>query len=122
MENFNDYLQTIELPEQRERMEHILNWIQHNFPELDTRIAWKQPMFTSHDTFILGLSISKKHIAVAPEQIVISTFADEINAQGYSHTKQLLQIPWDKDIPYDLIKQFINFNLTDKKDHPKFWR
>ncbi|QCB29216.1 hypothetical protein [Corynebacterium endometrii] len=38
--------------------------IGENF-ELGCHIAWNQPMFTHHDTFIIGFSHAKKHMAAA---------------------------------------------------------
>ncbi len=53
------------------------------------KIAWNQPMFMDHDTFIIGFSIAKQHLAVAPEKAGIDYFSDEIVKAGYGHTKQL---------------------------------
>jgi uncharacterized protein YdhG (YjbR/CyaY superfamily) len=39
---------------------------------LKEEIKWNQPMFSDHGTFIIGFSIAKEHIAVAPEAVVIS--------------------------------------------------
>ncbi|MCQ4950818.1 hypothetical protein NE646_14380, partial [Bittarella massiliensis] len=38
------------------------------FPDLTPKIAWNQPMFTDHGTFIIGFSAAKAHLAVAPER------------------------------------------------------
>ena len=37
------------------------------FPQLKEENKWNQPMFNDHGTFIIGFSIAKGHIAVAPE-------------------------------------------------------
>ena len=47
-------------------------------------------MFTDHDTFIIGFSVAKHHLAVAPEQAGIHHFVDEIEQAGYDHTKELV--------------------------------
>ena len=49
-------------------------------------------MFTDHGTFIIGFSIAKNHLAVAPESAGINHFSDEIVQAGYDHTKQLVRI------------------------------
>lgn len=68
MEKFKDYLTNIENEEHRDRMEEVLTYIKEKFPNLQTKLAWNQPMFTDHGTFIIGFSVSKKHIALAPKK------------------------------------------------------
>ncbi|MFC6170826.1 iron chaperone [Loigolactobacillus jiayinensis] len=118
---FADYLAKI-APEQRERTTEILDWVSTTYPQLVPRVAWNQPMFTDHGTFIIGFSNSKKHLAVSPEAAGISHFAPLIEAAGYPHTKNLMQLPWASAVNYDLLAQMINFNLSDKADTTTFWR
>lgn len=59
-------------------------------PNLIPKIAWNQPMFTDHDTFIIGFSVAKHHLAVAPEKAGIIHFSDEIVQAGYDHTGLLV--------------------------------
>ena len=44
----------------------MLDWVAHHYPELALRIAWNQPMFTHHGTFIFGFSAGSKHMAMVP--------------------------------------------------------
>ena len=44
-------------------------------------------MFTDHGTFIIGFSVSKKHLAVAPESVTITHVEDDIVKAGYDYTK-----------------------------------
>lgn len=120
-EIFTDYLAKT-APEQRERTQEVLTWVSKTFPQLAPRIAWNQPMFTDHDTFIIGFSDSKKHLAVAPEAAGINQFSAAIKAAGYQHTKQLIQLPWTSPVNYTLLEQIIRFNLQDKANTTSFWR
>lgn len=122
MKEFEEYLESISEVEQRDKMQAILDWVKEEYPNLDTRIAWNQPMFTDHGTYIIGFSYSKNHIAVAPEVKPIQIFADEIKESGLSHTNNIVRIKWEEPIPLDLLKSFINYNIEDKKDYTKFWR
>jgi uncharacterized protein YdhG (YjbR/CyaY superfamily) len=79
-------------------------------------------MFTDHGTYIIGFSISKHHIAVAPERVVINHFADEIVEAGYDYSKELIRIPWDSEVEYSLLEKIIEFNLLDKAECSTFWR
>lgn len=122
MEVFAEYLAQIDNPQHRERTEEVLVWVTKKFPNLMPQIAWNQPMFTNHGTFIIGFSIAKHHLAVAPESVGIHHFSDEIMQAGYDHTKQLVHIPWDSPVNFALLEKIIEFNILDKADCSTFWR
>lgn len=122
MEVFKEYLEKIDNPQHREQTEEVLAWVAKEFPNLVPKIAWNQPMFTDHDTFIIAFSIAKHHLAVAPEKVGIDHFSDEIVQAGYDHTKQLIRMKWDSPVDYSLLEQIIEFNILDKKDCTTFWR
>ncbi|MDR6722040.1 uncharacterized protein YdhG (YjbR/CyaY superfamily) [Paenibacillus amylolyticus] len=122
MEAFAEYLASIDNPEHKERTEEVLKWITEKFPSLKTKIAWNQPMFTDHETFIIGFSVSKQHLAVAPEKVVIDQFSEEIVQAGYEHTNQLIRMKWKLPIDYSLLERIIEFNIKDKADCTTFWR
>lgn len=122
MDEFNEFLIKIEDPAKRERTSHVLSWVKEQFPELHPVIKWNQPMFTHNDTFIIGFSVAKNHLAIAPEKIVIDKFSNRINEAGYKHTKQLIQIPWSKTVDHALLEEIIRFNISDKEGLTTFWR
>lgn len=122
MQNFEEYLAAIENIEHREKMRDLFDWILTEFPELETRIAWNQPMFTHHETFILAFSLAKNHISVSPEVKTLTLFAEDIDQSGYDRTNNIFRIKWTQPIDRELIKKLISFNIEDKKDYHKFWR
>ena len=122
MEVFSEYLAKIDNPDHRARMKEIFSWVIEAFPELTPKIAWNQPMFTDHGTFIIGFSTAKQHFAVAPERAGISRFSTDIIQAGYSHTKEIIRIKWDSQIDFSLLEKMIKFNLLDKADCTTFWR
>lgn len=122
MEIFEDFLNKIDDLDNRGRTRKVLAWVRETYPNLSPRIAWNQPMFTDHGTFIIGFSIAKKHLAVAPESVAIRRFSSQIIEAGYSHTKELIRIPWDMEVNYSLLAKLIEFNIEDKTDCTSFWR
>lgn len=122
IEEFKPYLEDILEPSQRERTEEVLNWIQQTYPQLKPRIAWNQPMFTDHGTFIIGFSISKLHLACTPELAGIVHFSEDIKKAGFDHTMMLMKFPWNKTIDYELLGKMIDYNIADKADCQTFWR
>ena len=79
-------------------------------------------MFSDHGAFIIGFSIAKGHIAVAPESVAIELFQDEIEKAGYFHTEGLFKIKWEDRVDYDLLRKLIAYSIEDKKDTTSFWR
>jgi uncharacterized protein YdhG (YjbR/CyaY superfamily) len=122
MEVLTEYLARIDNPDHRDRTEEVLAWVATNFPNLKPQIKWNTPMFTDHDTFIIGFSTAKHHLSVSPEEVGIAQFADDITQAEYSATKGLFRIPWTDSVNYELLKKMIEFNILDKKDCSTFWR
>ena len=122
MEALAEFLAGIDDPFQRERTEEVFTWIKNNYPNLKTEIKWNQPMYTDHGTFIIGFSISKKHLAVAPESVTIIHVEEDIVKAGYDYTKELIRIPWNGPVDYTLLEKMIDFNIRDKANCSTFWR
>ncbi|NLW12815.1 MAG: iron chaperone [Clostridiaceae bacterium] len=121
MKTFTDYLNTIEDPDKRLRMQELLAHIKAKFPQLKEEIKWHQPMFSDHGTFIIGLSMAKNHISVAPESNIIPNFITDIEESGYSHTQGLFRVKWTDAVNYDLLDKMIAFTIDAKKGVTKFW-
>lgn len=122
IKEFDTYLGNIENAKHKEILKDLLTQIATDFPGLDTRIAWNQPMFTHHGTFIIGLSVSKKHISLSPEWKAINEFKEKIKEAGYEYGKMTIKLPWDNEVDYNLIKELIEYNIEDKKEVKTFWR
>lgn len=122
MEAFEPFLQKIDNPEHRARVEEVLSWVMAAFAQLETRIAWNQPMFTDHGTFIFALSVAKAHMALSPEGAGMSRFFDELAQAGYQPTSMLFRIKWGQPVDYELLRRIIQWNIEDKKECATFWR
>ncbi len=122
MEEFKEFLNQIEDLDRRLRVEQIFEHISTRFPNLERVIKWNQPMFTDHGTFIIGFSVSKNHLAVAPEAVALDRFEKEIQKAGYQQMKQLFKIPWKDGVDFGLLERIITYNIEDKKSITKFWR
>lgn len=122
VEVFTEYLAQIEHQQYRARTKEILDWVNGQFPALEPRVAWNQPMFTDHGTFIIGFSVAGKHLAISPERAGMERFTKEIAAAGYGQSKMLFRIQWQEPVNYPLLEQIIGFNRLDKADCKAFWR
>jgi len=122
MQEFERFLDDIVDPTHKQKTTEVIEWVHKTFPELQTRFAWNQPMFIDHETFIVGFSVAKQHLAVAPELAGIIHFTNDIKKAGYEHSQQLIKFPWNKPIDYELLRRVIQFNIEDKANVFTFWR
>ena len=120
--NFEEYIFKIENEKIKEKLMKIFEWIEKNYPMLDTRIAWNQPMFTHHGTFIIGFSFATSHISVAPEWNVIDIFREEIENSGYKTGKKIFRITLKDELPFGILKDILDFTIDDKKEVLTFWK
>ena len=97
-------------------------WIQNEYPLLNPVIKWNQPMYTHHETYIIGFSAAKKHLNIAPEEPAISKFSHDLEVLKYTRTQMLIQIKEHQTVDYPLLKKIIDFVMEDKKNIHTFWR
>lgn len=119
---FEDYINTIENIENRERFTEVLQFIIKEFPELETVIKWNQPMFLHHGTYIIAFNVTKKHINIAPEKATMIHFDELIKSKDVNQTMMFVQMKWNRPIDYELIRELIEYNIIEKKDTDTFWR
>ena len=118
----DEYLETIPNDDNRARMVDVLVWVGLTYPELELRIAWNQPMFTHHGTYIIGFSAASKHMAMAPERATMIRFESVMRERGTDFGKMFARQPWDKPFDYELLDAFIQHQLAEKQDITSFWR
>lgn len=118
----DEYLETITNDDNRARMVDALVWVGLTYPELELRIAWNQPMFTHHGTYIIGFSAASKHMAMAPERATMIRFESVMRERGTDFGTMLARQPWNKPFDYELLDAFIQHQLAEKQDITSFWR
>lgn len=99
----------------------VLVWVGLTYPELELRIAWNQPMFTHHATYIVGFSAASKHMAMATERATMICFEPVMRERGTDFGKMFARQPWDKPFDYELLDALIQHQLEEKRDVTSFW-
>ncbi|HIY85934.1 MAG TPA: DUF1801 domain-containing protein [Candidatus Yaniella excrementavium] len=121
MDTLQQYLETVPNLEHRNSMQHLIEWVAANFPDLNLEIKWNQPMMLHNQTFIIGFSAAAKYVSIAPETAVLHEFLDRIIQTGYGHTKMKFQIKWNQEIDYALLSDIIERSIEFKKGSTTFW-
>lgn len=121
MNQIDEYLANISEENQRAKLSEILKWVTKTFPNLELQIKWKQPIFTDHDTYIIGFSVAKKHLTVGLETRNLQHVAPLLEQNGIKHGTNTFKIVFTDKIPYDLLNQIIEYVIDDKKEITTFW-
>lgn len=115
------FIKKINNEEKETRFKELIEWIIEKFPELLLEFKWNQPMFIEKGTYIIGFSVSKKHIALGLESFAIEELTDRITNAGFSHSKMIVQFPWEKPIDYQLLDLIITHVRARKSGVTSFW-
>ena len=98
--------------EARERMEKLRSLILSCSPKITEKISWGMPTYVLHGNLV-HFAGQKQHIGFYPAPEAIEVFADRLS--GYSCSKGAIRFPYDKPIPYDLIREIVAFRVRQQK-------
>lgn len=118
----DEYLETIPNDRNRARIVEVLVWVGLTYPELELRIAWNQPMFTHHGTYIVGFSAASKHMAMAPERATMIRFEPVMRERSTDFGTMFARQPWNKPSDYEFLDIFLQHQLAGKQFITSFWR
>jgi uncharacterized protein YdhG (YjbR/CyaY superfamily) len=119
---FEEYMNVIENKENKTKFREVLEFMIQEFPHLETVVKWNQPMFLDHGTYIIAFNVTKNHINIAPEKATMIHFDELIKSKDVKQTMMFIQMKWNKPIDFELIKEVVEYNITEKKDTTSFWR
>ena len=85
----------------RPRLEDVCKVISDAMPNAEERISWGMPTVWERRN-IIHFAAAKKHIGLYPGPEAIEFFADRL--QDYKTSKGAIQLPNNKELPLDLIK------------------
>jgi uncharacterized protein YdhG (YjbR/CyaY superfamily) len=89
-------------------------------PEAEETIKWGTPFFVE-PRFLFAFSAHKAHLSFTPMAGGLEPFRKEL--EQHKTTKGMLQIPYDKPLPEDLVRSIAERRLRDvrKRDDDAFW-
>lgn len=100
----------------QEKLKAIRQVIHETAPEATEKIAYQMPTFFLNGNLV-HFAAFKNHIGFYPAPTGLDAFKDEI--AKYPHSKGAVQFPFDRPIPFDLVRRIVVFrreeNLKKKK-------
>ena len=101
-------------PLQAKTAKAIFAAIQEKYPELELVTAWNKPMLKLGDVYIFGLSVSSKHLLLAPFGYGILQKVEK-QTEGLVVNKKTIQVPLDWKIDTRLLHALIKARLAELK-------
>lgn len=97
----------------QKRMQQIRQIIKKVAPEAEEVISYQIPAFKIGKKFLIYYSAYAQHISLSSpwSEGFLSNFREELKA--FKVSKSAIQLPNDKPLPLDLIKQFIEFRKKE---------
>src|SRR5256885_14104204 len=77
-------------------------------PEAEEAIKWGMPFFVE-PRFLFAFSAHKAHLNFVPTSAALEVFREELEC--HKTTKGMLQIPYNKPLPDDLIRRIAEYRL-----------
>lgn len=100
----------------KERMEILRKLILDCSPEITEKISWGMATFVLNGNLV-HFSGEKKHMGFHPDPSAIIAFKDRL--KDYKHSKGTVQLPYDKPMPYDLLREIVMFRVREQKEKIK---
>ena len=109
-----EYLATLD-PVASRTVRRIFRAVQTKHPKLDMVVAWNQPMLRSGKHYVIGVSVSKKHITLNPfSKAVMDEF--RVTLAKYEPLKHTFKVPLDWKVDASLVQRMAKARLAEAKD------
>lgn len=96
--------------EVRMRMEKLRALIHECSPQITEKISWAMPTFVLNRNLV-HFSGEKHHIGFHPTPSAIEAFAGRLT--DYKYSKGTVQLPYDKPMPYELLREMVLFRVQE---------
>lgn len=95
----------------RLRMETLQKIILECSPDITEKISWGMATFVLNGNLV-HFSGEKKHIGFHPSPSAVIAFKDQL--AGYKYSKGTIQLPYEKPMPYELLREMTMFRVCEQ--------
>ncbi|MGI6105709.1 MAG: DUF1905 domain-containing protein [Raoultibacter sp.] len=97
----------------QERMEKLRAVILACSSDISEKISWGMATFVLNGNLV-HFAGEKKHIGFHPAPSAIESFCDQL--KEYKTSKGTVQFPYDKPMPYELIRKMVEFRVLEQME------
>jgi uncharacterized protein YdhG (YjbR/CyaY superfamily) len=94
-------------------LEEFRRAVREAAPNAEETISYKMPAFKQNG-ILVWFAAFKNHIGFFPKVSAIETFKDELS--GYELSKGTIRFPFNKPIPFDLVKKIVKLRVKENLD------
>ncbi len=94
----------------QQKLREMRRVIHEAAPEANEKIAYQMPTFYLNGNLV-HFAAFKNHIGFYPTPSGLEAFRDEISQ--YPNSKGAVQFPYDRPIPYDLVRRIVEFRREE---------
>jgi len=105
---YNDKIQS--------KLTELRHFIQKLVPEATEKISYQMPTFYLNGNLV-HFAAQKNHIGFYPGSACIELFKDKLSQ--YKYSKGTIQIPYDQETPWSLLKEIILYRKDENLRKPK---
>lgn len=110
----DEYIASYQDEEVRSRMKTLRRMILDCSPEITEKISWGMATFVLHGNLV-HFSGEKKHLGFHPAPSAIDAFQERLG--DYKYSKGTIQLPYNKPMPYELLRDIIIFRIQEQKSN-----
>lgn len=107
--SIDEYINSFPVDIQK-KLTDLRNFI-NSITELEEVISYNMPAFKK-DKVLVYFAANKNHIGFYPTPSAIDLFKDDL--KGFKYSKGAIQIPYNVDLPYDLIRKVVLYREANK--------
>ena len=96
-------------PEIQDTLQTMRQVIQESAPKAKEKISYQMPTFELYGNLV-HFAVFKKHIGFYPASDGVEEFQEEL--KEYRTSKGAIQFPFDKPVPYELIRRIVKFRAA----------
>ena len=105
-------------PDVQKKLTGVRITIHHAAPDAQEAIRYGIPTFRLNDTNLVHFAAFKDHLSFFPTSSGVEQFKHELSQ--FKMSKGTIQIPFDIEVPYDLIAQITKFRVDEINHQKKF--
>lgn len=83
-------------------------------PGIEEKISYQMPSFSLNGRYLVYFAAWKSHIGFYAMPSGTAKFKKELS--GYKTSKGTVQFPYDKPIPYGLVKRIVKFRIKENSE------
>ena len=100
----------------KRRMEELRALIHSCVPGIGEKIAWGMPTFVLNGNLV-HFAGEKRHLGFHPGASAVTAFSEQL--RGYHFGVSSIQLPYDKPMPWELLREIVEFRVREQQSKPR---